>query len=138
VTGKRLGHLILRVRVDDCQYKSPPAYKQSNSFTMLDVDFPFLTGHNGSMKITGAQVRASRAFLRWTIADLARAADVGLSTIQKVEEVDGDPRVVSTLQWRSDARDEALAKIRGALEKNGITFLPGTDQGAGLRGRLKG
>jgi transcriptional regulator with XRE-family HTH domain len=59
------------------------------------------------MKIMGAQIRAARAFLRWTIADLAKAADVGLSTIQKVEEVDGEPRVVSTLQWRSDARDEA-------------------------------
>jgi hypothetical protein len=35
---------------------------------------------------------------------LATAADVGLSTIQKVEEVDGEPRVVSKLQWRSDPR----------------------------------
>ena len=76
------------------------------------------------MKITGAQIRAARAFLRWTIADLAAAADVGLSTIQEVEKVDGEPRVVSTLQWRSDARDEALTKIRSALEKVGITFLP--------------
>lgn len=89
------------------------------------------------MKITGAQIRAARGFLRWTIADLATAADVGLSTIQKVEEVDGDPRVVSTLQWRSDARDEALAKICGALEKAGITFLAPSAQGVGLRGRHK-
>jgi transcriptional regulator with XRE-family HTH domain len=90
------------------------------------------------MKITGAQIRAARAFLRWTIADLATAADVGLSTIQKVEEIDGEPRVVSTLQWRSDARDEAVTKIRGALEKAGITFLPESAHGVGLRGRHKG
>jgi transcriptional regulator with XRE-family HTH domain len=89
------------------------------------------------MKITGAQIRAARAFLRWTIADLAAAADVGLSTIQKVEEIDGEPRVESTLQWRSDARDEALTKIRGALEKAGITFLPESAHGVGLRGRHK-
>jgi transcriptional regulator with XRE-family HTH domain len=89
------------------------------------------------MKITGAQIRAARAFLRWTIDDLAKKADVGLSTIQKVEEVDGEPRIVSTLQWRSDKRDEALTKIRSALEKAGITFLPETALGAGLRGRHK-
>jgi methionine salvage enolase-phosphatase E1 len=76
-------------------------------------------------------------FLRWTIADLAAAADVGLSTIQKVEEIDGEPRVASTLQWRSDARDEALTKMRGALEKAGITFLPESAHGVGLRGRHK-
>jgi transcriptional regulator with XRE-family HTH domain len=87
------------------------------------------------MKITGAQVRAARAFLRWTIADLAAAAGIGLSTIQEVEKIDGEPRVVSTLQWRSDARDEALTKIRSALEKAGITFLPESPQGVGLRGR---
>jgi hypothetical protein len=40
------------------------------------------------MKITGAQIRAVRAFLRWTIADLAMVADVGHSTIQEVEKID--------------------------------------------------
>jgi transcriptional regulator with XRE-family HTH domain len=90
------------------------------------------------MKITGAQIRAARAFLRWTIADLATAADVGLSTIQEVEKIDGEPRVASTLQWRSDARDEALTKMRSALEKAGITFLPESAHGVGLRGRAKG
>jgi hypothetical protein len=69
---------------------------------------------------------------------LATAAGVGLSTIQKVEEVDGEPRVALTLQWRSDARDEALTKIRSALEKAGITFLPESAHGVGLRGRHKG
>jgi transcriptional regulator with XRE-family HTH domain len=89
------------------------------------------------MKITGAQIRAARAFLRWTIADLVKAADVGHSTIQEVEKIDGQPRIESTLQWRSDARDEALTKIRGALEKAGITFLAESAQGVGLRGRHK-
>jgi transcriptional regulator with XRE-family HTH domain len=90
------------------------------------------------MKITGAQIRAARAFLKWTIADLAEASDVGISTVQEVEKIDGEPRVASTLQWRSDARVEALTKIRGALEKAGITFLPETAHGVGLRGRQKG
>jgi len=89
------------------------------------------------MKITGAQIRAARGFLDWSIADLAKAADVGLSTIQKVEDHPGEPRVVSTLQWRTDKRDEALAKIASALQKAGITFLPESAQGAGLRCKLK-
>jgi hypothetical protein len=59
------------------------------------------------------------------------------STVQKIEDVDGDPRIVSTLQWRSDARDEALTKLVAALEKAGITFLPANAQGVGLRGRIK-
>jgi DNA-binding XRE family transcriptional regulator len=105
---------------------------------MINIDNSFLSRHSGSMKITGSQLRAARAFLGWAQADLARAADVGLSTIQKVEEVDGDPRVTSTLQWRSDARDEALVKIRGALEKAGITFMAPSAQSVGLLGRLKG
>ena len=88
------------------------------------------------MRITGAQVRGARAFLRWTIADLASAADVGISTIQEVEKVDGEPRVTS-LQWRSDARDEALTKIRSAFEKAGITFLSDSSRGVGLQGKHK-
>jgi hypothetical protein len=59
------------------------------------------------------------------------------STVQKIEDVDGEPRVVSTLQWRADARDEALAKIVNTLENAGITFLPANPQGVGLRGRIE-
>jgi transcriptional regulator with XRE-family HTH domain len=89
------------------------------------------------MKITGAQIRAARGFLKWSVSKLAQQADVGISTIQKIEDVDGEPRVASTLQWRSDARDEALAKIVAALEKAGITFLPANAQGVGLRGHIE-
>jgi transcriptional regulator with XRE-family HTH domain len=88
------------------------------------------------MRITGAQIRAARAFLTWTIADLAKAAGVGISTIQEIEKIDGEPRIVSTLQWRSAARDEAIEKIQRAFEGAGITFLPANAQGAGIRGAL--
>jgi hypothetical protein len=76
------------------------------------------------MKITEAQIRGARAFLRWTIADLATAADVGLSTIQEVEKVDGEPRVASTLQWRSDARDEALVSKDTRRTGEGRHYVP--------------
>jgi hypothetical protein len=49
---------------------------------------------------------------------------MGVSTVQAVESFNGEPRIVSTLLWRSDARDEAVAKIVATLEKAGITFLP--------------
>ena len=65
------------------------------------------------------------------IPQRARAADVGLSTVQEVGKIDGEPRVASTLQWRSDARDEALVKMRAALEEAGITI----PAGIGSRGR---
>jgi hypothetical protein len=76
--------------------------------------------------ITGAQIRAARGFLGWTIAQLATDAEVGLSTIQKIEAVDGEPTVTS-LQWRSEARQEALDKIAAALEAAGITFTNGNE-----------
>lgn len=75
------------------------------------------------MKVTGAQIRAARGFLKWSVAKLAKQSGVGISTIQKIEDVDGDPRVESTLQWRSDARAESLTKIVTAMEKAGIKFL---------------
>lgn len=87
------------------------------------------------MKITGAQIRAARAFLKWTVARLHKEAGVGISTIQAIEDVDGEPRIESTLHWRSAARDEAIEKIENALAGAGITFLTANAQGAGIRGR---
>lgn len=85
------------------------------------------------MKITGAQIRAARGFLRWSISNLAERADVGISTIQKIEGMAGDASIESTLQWRSEARQAALAKVTAALESAGITFLSANAQGEGLR-----
>lgn len=88
------------------------------------------------MRITGAQIRAARAFLKWTAADLAKAAGVGISTVQEIEKVDGDPRIESSLQWRSAVREKAIEKIDRALSGAGITFLPANAQGVGIRGIL--
>ncbi|SIO53859.1 Helix-turn-helix [Bradyrhizobium erythrophlei] len=93
------------------------------------------------MTITGMQIRAARAALKWTLADLAKTADVGDSTIRSIESSDGEPvirggGVDQTLEYRAAARSEALAKIVAALEKAGIKFLPANAHGPGIRGRV--
>jgi transcriptional regulator with XRE-family HTH domain len=90
------------------------------------------------VKVTGAQIRAARAFLKWSISSLAEQAAVGISTIQKIENLDGDAGIESDLAWRSEARREALEKLVAALERAGITFLPTTAQGPGIRGKIEG
>jgi hypothetical protein len=92
------------------------------------------------MEVTGAQVRAARAFLKWTIADLATAADVSISSIQVIESKDGVPAIEGggvepTLDHRIAARAEVMGKITRALIDAGITFLPANAQGVGLRAK---
>jgi transcriptional regulator with XRE-family HTH domain len=88
------------------------------------------------MKITGAQIRAARGFLKWSVSKLADAADVGISTVERIEGSDGDASIESSLAWRSEARSAALTKVVSALENAGITFLPANAQGAGVRGKF--
>jgi transcriptional regulator with XRE-family HTH domain len=88
------------------------------------------------MSISGSQIRAARAFLQWSVADLAKRARVGLSTIQRIEDVNGSAAIAGNLQWRIDARAQAVAKIQAAFEGAGITFLTDNGQGVGLRGQI--
>jgi transcriptional regulator with XRE-family HTH domain len=76
--------------------------------------------------ITGAQIRGARGMLRWSITDLARACDVSVRTISRLEEEDGLPQHTTV---------ETLRKIRLCLEEHGITILEinGSGKGAGLR-----
>lgn len=90
-------------------------------------------------ELTGAQVRMARAFLRWSLADVAENAGIGISTVQRIE---GDAPLVggggSRLdQWREQARDEALGKLAKALTRAGVTLLPDNGEGAGIRGKVK-
>jgi transcriptional regulator with XRE-family HTH domain len=91
--------------------------------------------------ITGAQIRAARAFLRWTIADLAEKAGISAPTVVLVERVDGVPTVgggvETTREYRASARAESLEKIAKALSKAGVTFLPDDGKGQGVRWRNK-
>jgi hypothetical protein len=75
--------------------------------------------------ILGAQMRAARALLRWSAADLVRESGVSLATIHRAESVDG-----VTAMTLANA-----TAIRRALENAGVEFIE--ENGGGLGARLK-
>jgi DNA-binding XRE family transcriptional regulator len=92
--------------------------------------------------LTGAQVRMARAFLRWSMADLAKRAKVGTSTVQAIEATDGVPEVAAgireTREHRAAERAVTVDRVRAALVAAGITFLQDDGKGGvGVRGKHK-
>ncbi len=73
--------------------------------------------------IVGRQIRAARAMLRWTAAELSRKSGVSHPTIQRIEQVDG----VST------SRGDTLDRIEKALMAGGIEFIGGSTEAPGVR-----
>ena|ERR1043166_4233473 len=93
-------------------------------------------------RITGAQVRMARAFLNWTIAELAEKSDTSAPTVRAIEESDGAPGadaggLETTRDYREGKRAESVAKVAKALTAAGITFLPDDGNGVGVRGKAK-
>ena len=73
--------------------------------------------------IVGLQIRAARAMLRWTAAELGRKAGVSHPTIHRIEQIDG----VST------SRGDTLDRIEKALMAGGIEFIGGSTEAPGVR-----
>ena len=73
--------------------------------------------------ISGAQIRAARALLGITGNELASLSGVGWATIQRYEAGEGA---------QSRTRD-SLARIRAALEAQGIEFLGDPNISPGVR-----
>jgi transcriptional regulator with XRE-family HTH domain len=69
--------------------------------------------------ISGAQVRAARAFLDWTVRDLARLAIVSIAAVNTIEESREPPTAMTA----------KLESIRETLERAGIEFLDGDAPG---------
>ncbi|WP_181706647.1 PAS domain-containing protein [Chthonobacter rhizosphaerae] len=69
--------------------------------------------------VPGHQLRAARAFLNWSLGDLATAAEVSLSTVRRAE-ADGSG-AIGEAAWSAVAR---------ALSRRGVTF--GADLGGAL------
>jgi transcriptional regulator with XRE-family HTH domain len=75
--------------------------------------------------VEAAQVRAARGLIGWSQAKLAEAAGVPVSTINDLET--GAPDRIA---------NEAVDKVRAALEAAGVVFLP-KDDGGGIGVRLR-
>lgn len=73
--------------------------------------------------VTGAQIRMARAYLRWSVEQLHKAAGVGISTVQRMEKDDGVP----------SASAKNLEAVQKALEAAGVEFIPENGGGAGVR-----
>ena len=84
--------------------------------------------------ITGAQIRAARAFLQLSRVELAAKAELATSTIQVIEAIDGNAALDGN-KWRATAREETMKAIHAALTREGVTFLQ--DDGSGLGIRVK-
>ncbi len=66
-----------------------------------------------SAMLTGAQIRAARALVNWSVRELSEASKVSSSTIRRFEELDGAPT----------GHEPALPAIQEALESAGVEFL---------------
>jgi transcriptional regulator with XRE-family HTH domain len=71
--------------------------------------------------MTPSQCRAARALLDWTQPALARSAGLGISTVIDFE------------RERRQVSDEAIAAMRGALERKGLEFTNGRRPGVRLK-----
>jgi len=78
--------------------------------------------------LTGAQIRAARAMLRWSAHDLAARCGLSYAAVQRAESVDEMPN----MQTRN------LAAIKTTFDAAGILFLdPGDVQPGGHGVRVK-
>jgi predicted transcriptional regulator len=75
------------------------------------------------LRVSIRQVKAARALLGWSQDDLARAAEVSIPTIKRLEALDGP----------LGGRDETAEKIVTAIESAGVDFFDENGGGVGLR-----
>lgn len=73
--------------------------------------------------ITTPQIRAARALLRWSANDLSDKSGIAISTIKRLEVMDGVPAInIST-----------MVAIQNALENAGVEFIGSPDDKPGVR-----
>jgi transcriptional regulator with XRE-family HTH domain len=80
-----------------------------------------VTRNNGRM-ISGAQIRAARALLGWSVSDLARRAGVRVFTIADTESTEAI----------TNPRRPGVSAIQATLEAAGIVFTSGDAPGVRL------
>ena len=78
--------------------------------------------------LTSAQIRAARALLRWSAADLARESSLGANTVRRAEVAEKETSLTAANE---------LA-IRRGLEAAGVEFVDENGGGPGVRLRKPG
>jgi ribosome-binding protein aMBF1 (putative translation factor) len=73
--------------------------------------------------LTGAQIRAARALVRWSAEDLARESAVSVATIRRAELADRATPMTTANEL----------SVRRALESAGVEFIPDNGGGPGVR-----
>lgn len=73
--------------------------------------------------ITSGQIRAARALLDWTRAELSERSGVGISALMRFESAVGVP----------SGQVKTLEAVRNTFETAGIEFIGGPDSQAGVR-----
>ena len=73
--------------------------------------------------ITSVQIRAARAMIRWSAADLALAAGIGSATIKRMEVMEGVP----------SGNVKTLLALKATLEAAGVEFVGTPDDRPGVR-----
>jgi DNA-binding XRE family transcriptional regulator len=77
----------------------------------------------GGQLVSTRQIKAARALLGWSQADLAQESGVSEPTIARLEAVDGD----------LGGRENTAQKIRNAIEAAGVHFFAENGGGEGVR-----
>ena len=75
--------------------------------------------------ITSSQIKAARALLGLTVAELAKMAGIGFTTMVRLESADGVP----------SGNVRTLSSVKSAIENAGIEFIGTPESGAGVRWR---
>jgi transcriptional regulator with XRE-family HTH domain len=73
--------------------------------------------------ITGIQIRAARAALKWSADRLSKEAGVGIQTVMRFEAAEGVP----------PSRSSTLLDVKAALEAAGIEFIGSPTDRPGIR-----
>jgi len=77
--------------------------------------------------ITSGQIKAARAMLGLTVAEMAKLAGIGFTTMVRLESADGVPA----------GNVKTLTAVKSAIEKAGIEFIGSPEEGAGVRWKIK-
>jgi len=80
-----------------------------------------------TVEMTSELIRAARALLRWDQQDLAKASEVSLPTIKRLEAKPG----------ALNAHKPTVSALKRALETNGIEFTNGETPGVRLHRERK-